>query len=98
MASKKNLNSNSKANFNNESSADIKQDDGDNAATTNDQALAIEDQQDEQKVQPALGKKDSQPAITTKESKHDEEYEKASAEIAVKAEQSRGETEGAEEN
>lgn len=43
MASRKNFNSNSKSNFNNESSAELKQDDGDNAATTNDQALAIED-------------------------------------------------------
>lgn len=43
MASRKNFNSNCKTNLNNQSSADIKQDDGDNAATTNDQALAIED-------------------------------------------------------
>jgi hypothetical protein len=41
MTSQKNLASDSKANLNNQSSSNLK--DGDNAATTNDQALAIED-------------------------------------------------------
>lgn len=41
-----------------------------------------------------MAKKESQPQIATEESKHEEEYEKATAEIAAKADQSKGETEG----
>ena len=83
MASRKNFNSNSKSNFNNESSADIKQEEGDNAATTNDQeALAIEDQEQEDKVQPAMGKKESQKSMAKD---HEEEYEQATAEIEAAA-------------
>lgn len=85
MASRKNFNSNSKSNFNNESSADIKQEEGDNAATTNDQeALAIEDQEQVNKVQPAMGKKESQKSMA-KNSNHEAEYEQATAEIEAAA-------------
>jgi len=94
MASRKNFNSNSKSNFNNESSADIKQEEGDNAATTNDQeALAIEDQEQEDKVQPAMGKKESQKSMA-KNSNHEAEYEQATAEIEAAAKVA---TEGNEE-
>jgi hypothetical protein len=41
-----------------------------------------------------MAKKESQPQIANKESKHEKEYEEATAEIAARAEQSKGETEG----